>query len=140
MLKLSPRARAEVALLLLINALSACGGSDPIVTVWAGLPTHNYVSAGELVYTSFPEAQASVHAQARLNDAGVATTNRRCTNDSGLFGGRRVSFVDGIAPRYVLFDIAESDVARARAAGYQAYTKDLDFLTVPFWDCALEGY
>lgn len=117
-----------------VAAVIGCGGSDePRVTVWREL-------LGPPPIGAFPASNASSFDEAQLNAQGVRTSNKRCTKDSGLFGGKPVSYLDGIVPRYVLFDVPESEVDKAKTLYYLVYTPDMDWLSKPFWDCSIEGY
>ena len=128
-----PRWLTAVAAAALLTAVGCGGHEEPRVTVWREL-------LGPPPIGDFPAADASIYDEAQLNHLGVRTSNKRCAKASGLFGGLSIVFFDGIVPRYVLFDIPASDVAKAESLWYVVYQADQDFMSTPFWDCSIEGY
>jgi len=126
----------------LLVVLTACGGGsdDEVVTVWAPLPLAQGVDDEGAWGSWFPAPDSSVQRENQLREAGVQPSNKRCATDTFSRGGELVLFPEGIAPRYVLFDIAAADLDRARSAGFLLFDPDATFLGKPFWKCEIWGY
>ena len=130
--------------MVLAALLTACGGgSEPTVTVFAELNSNTVFSVwddGTLAYLPSPGPGDSNIAEAALKAAGVRTSNRMCSRHTGrTSSGGYVDFIEGIFPVYVIFDIPESDLAKAQAVHYRKYFPEYS-LVKPFWDCVASGY
>ena len=134
----------RATLLLSSAVVVACGGgSEPTVTVFATLNSNRVFSVaddGTPLYWPYPGPGDSTFAEGELKAAGVRTSNRMCSRHTGrTSSGDYVDFIEGIFPVYVIFDIPESDLAKAQAVYYRKYFPEYS-LVKPFWDCVASGY
>lgn len=113
---------------VIVVFIAGCGGSEePKITIYLSFFSD-----------PFPHENASIEEETKLKALGVRTENKRCAKNSSMHGGELVLFVDGIIPRYVLFDIPESQFALAHTLRYIKFVDD-GALQAPFWPCATEG-
>lgn len=134
----------HTTLVLSSAAMVACGGGkEPTLTVFTELNSNKIYSVaddGTPIYVPYPGPGDSNIAEATLNAAGVRTSNRLCTSGSSrTSSGAYLDSVNGFTPIYIIFDIPESDLAKAQAVYYRRYFPEFS-LVKPFWDCVASGY
>ncbi len=123
-------------------SLIACGGgNEPTTTILRELPpAHGFLADGSEYFSYAPGPDASKILDALLRDAGIRAGNKRCSRATGFFAGQMVSFIEGIHPKYALYDIPVSDLAKARKLAFIEYSPEMDFIGTPFWRCEDQGY
>lgn len=126
---------------LTMASLLACGGGEPTTTILRTLPNdRGFLADGSEYFSYQPGPGASKILDALLRDAGIRAGNKRCAKDTGVFAGQMVVFIEGIYPRYALYDIPVSDLAKARQLAFIEYLPEMDFIGTPFWRCEDQGY